>query len=92
MRWVAKLCLNGMHAYWFWDAGTFFCSIEDSLYRLCGYVVILLLPIKQPFSGAILLPVLSQMLKGRLGQNGVAVLASFTLTYPYRHPLAIDIG
>jgi hypothetical protein len=55
-------------------------------------MIILLLPIKQPFSGAILFPVLSQMLKGRLGQNGVAVLASFALAYPDRHPLAIDIG
>ena len=55
-------------------------------------MVILLLPFKQPFRGTIFFPVLSQMLKGRLGQNGIAILASFALTYPYRHPLAIDIG
>jgi len=55
-------------------------------------MVILFLPIKQPFRGTIFFPVLSQLLKGPLGQNGVAVLAAFALVYPDRHPLAIDIG
>jgi hypothetical protein len=73
------------------DAGTLFRSVEDRLYRIGGYMVILLLPIKQPFRGTIFFPVLSQLLKGCLGQNGVTV-ASFPLSYSYRHPLAIDIS
>jgi len=32
------------------------------------------------------------MLKGRLGQNGVAILAALAIIYPYRHPFAVDIG
>ena len=37
-------------------------------------------------------PVLSQMLKGRLGQDGVAIFAALALTYSYHHPFAVDIG
>jgi hypothetical protein len=57
-----------------------------------GYVIILFCPFKQPLRGPIAPPVLSQMLKGRLGQNRVTILASLALTDPYHHPFTIDIG
>ena len=53
---------------------------------------ILFCPFKQPLRGAICPPVVSQLLKGRLGQNGVTILASLALTYPDHHSFTIDIG
>ena len=55
-------------------------------------MVILFGPFKQPLRGAIFPPVVSQMLKGPLGQNGVTILASLALTYPDHHSFTIDIG
>src|SRR4030042_5880884 len=57
-----------------------------------GDLVILFCPFKQPLLGAIVVPVLSQMLKGPFRQNGVTILASLALTYPYHHSFTIDIG
>ena len=81
-----------MYACRFCDAGTLFCSVEDTLYRMCGYVVIISCPVKQPHSGAIFSPALSQMIEGRMGQDGVTVIAPLALSYPHRHPFAVDIG
>jgi hypothetical protein len=57
-----------------------------------GNVVILFCPFKQPLPGAIVMPILSQLLKSPLGQNGVTILASLALTDPDHHSFPIDIG
>ena len=45
-----------MHTGRFCDAGEFLCFVKELLYRVRGYVVILLLSLKQPLNGAIFLP------------------------------------
>src|SRR5271157_6301213 len=63
-----------MHAGRLCNAGTLFCRVKNTLYRTCGYVVLIFCPLKQPNSGAIFSPVLSQMIEGRPGQYGVTVI------------------
>ena len=81
-----------MHADRLDDAGTLPGFLEKLLDRTHGDVAILLLPFEQPLRGAIFFPVLPQALQGRLGQNGVTILAALAVTYLDRHPFAVNIG
>ena len=81
-----------MDTGWFSDAGALSGSIEQQLDGMGGDMVILFGPFKQPLRGAIFPPVLSQLLQGRLGQNGVTILASLALSDPDHHPFTINIG
>jgi len=81
-----------MDTGWFGNAGTLSGSVKQQLDRMGGNGFILFCPFKQPLRGAISPPVVSQLLQGRLGQNGVTILASLALSDPDHHSLTIDIG
>jgi hypothetical protein len=81
-----------MYAGWFCDVGQFLRLVKELLYRICGYVAVLPRTVEQPTYRTVFSPVFPQKLKSCPGQDGIAVLTSLAITYPYRHPLAINIG
>ena len=87
-----KTVPQGVYTGRFDDAGQLFCFLKELLYRTHGYMAFLFCTFKQPFGGVIFSPILPQKLKGRCGQDGVAVFAPLALTDPDHHPLTVNIG
>ena len=72
-----------MHAGRFCDAGPFLCFVEELLYRIGGYMVILLLPLKQPLRWGDIFSSIVSNAQGPFGtrwSSGPASFALFILT------------